>query len=186
MKVCKKCSIEKELNEYHKGYSIYKLCRKQMSKDFRNNNLELIKERQKKYYDSNKEYVKDKYLNAYHGIKINKVKKIDPLHKFKGNVRCLIRTSYKKKGYKKNSRTEQILGCSYEDFKTYIESKFDYWMTFDNHGMYNGSLLYGWDIDHIIPLSTAKTEEDIIRLNHYLNLQPLCSYTNRHVKRDNL
>jgi hypothetical protein len=34
-----------------------------------------------------------------------------------------------------------------------------------------------WDIDHIIPISSAKTKEDIIRLNHYTNLQPLCSYT---------
>ena len=40
------------------------------------------------------------------------------------------------------------------------------------------------DIDHIIPISTAKTEEEIIKLNHYSNLQPLCSYTNRVIKRD--
>jgi hypothetical protein len=40
-----------------------------------------------------------------------------------------------------------------------------------------------WDIDHIIPISSAKTEEDLIRLNHYTNLRPLCSYTNRWVKR---
>ena len=42
------------------------------------------------------------------------------------------------------------------------------------------------DIDHIIPLSSAKTEEDIIRLNHYTTLQPLCSYTNRYIKKNNL
>ena len=29
------------------------------------------------------------------------------------------------------------------------------------------------------------TEADIINLNHYTNLQPLCSYTNRNLKRDN-
>ena len=38
---------------------------------------------------------------------------------------------------------------------------------------------YEWDgiekihIDHIIPLDTAKIENDIIRLNHYTNLQLL-------------
>ena len=47
-----------------------------------------------------------------------------------------------------------------------------------------GELNHGWDIDHIIPVSTAKTEEDIIKLNHYTNLQPLCSYINRYVKKD--
>lgn len=44
----------------------------------------------------------------------------------------------------------------------------------------------GGDIDHIIPVSTAKKYEDVIKLNHYTNLQPLCSYVNRVIKRDRL
>ena len=43
----------------------------------------------------------------------------------------------------------------------------------------------GWDIDHIEPLANATCEEDIIRLNHYTNLRPLCSKVNRDIKRDN-
>jgi hypothetical protein len=57
-------------------------------------------------------------------------------------------------------------------------------MNWENYGKYNGELNYGWDIDHIIPISFAKTEEDVLRLNHYSNLQPLCSYINRFIKRD--
>lgn len=59
-------------------------------------------------------------------------------------------------------------------------------MTWENRGLYNGELNYGWDIDHIIPLASAEKEEDIIRLNHYTNLQPLCSYTNRYIKKATL
>lgn len=59
-------------------------------------------------------------------------------------------------------------------------------MTWENRGLYNSELNYGWDIDHIIPLSSALTEEDILKLNHYTNLQPLCSYTNRYIKKDNI
>ena len=59
-------------------------------------------------------------------------------------------------------------------------------MTWENKSKYNGEFNYGWDIDHIIPLSTAKTEEDIIKLNHYTNLQPLCSKINRHIKSDKI
>lgn len=55
-------------------------------------------------------------------------------------------------------------------------------MTWENRGLYNGELDYGWDLDHITPISSAKTENEIIRLNHYTNFQPLCSYTNRYIK----
>ncbi len=59
-------------------------------------------------------------------------------------------------------------------------------LNWNNRGLYNGELNYGWDIDHIIPLSSAKTEEEMILLNHYSNLQPLCSKINRDIKRDNI
>jgi len=87
-------------------------------------------------------------------------------------------------GYKKLTKTEIILGCIFEEFKQYLESKFEPWMTWENQGLYNGKLNYGWDIDHIIPISSAKTEEDVIKLNHFTNLQPLCSKINRDIKRN--
>lgn len=55
-----------------------------------------------------------------------------------------------------------------------------------NKGLFNNELEYGWDIDHIIPLSSANTQEELVALNHYTNLQPLCSKVNRHIKKDNL
>jgi hypothetical protein len=61
-------------------------------------------------------------------------------------------------------------------------------MNWNNRGNWNGQpkeINVAWDIDHIIPLSTAKTEEEILKLNHYTNLQPLCSYTNRYIKSGN-
>ena len=68
-------------------------------------------------------------------------------------------------------------------FKLYIESKFEPWMTWENQGKYeSGKLNYGWDLDHIVPLDSADTEEEILKLNHYTNIQPLCSYTNRNIK----
>jgi hypothetical protein len=84
----------------------------------------------------------------------------------------------------KQNKTSDILGCTFEEFKLYLESKFEDWMTWENRGLYNGEFNYGWDIDHIIPTSSAKTEEEIIKLNHYTNLQPLCSKINRYIKRD--
>ena len=59
-------------------------------------------------------------------------------------------------------------------------------MNWGNYGLCNGEEKYGWDLDHIIPISSGNCEEDIIRLNHYTNIQPLCSYVNRCVKRDKI
>jgi HNH endonuclease len=59
-------------------------------------------------------------------------------------------------------------------------------MNWENWGKYDGKINTSWDIDHIIPISSAVTEEDILKLNHYTNLQPLCSYVNRYIKKDNL
>jgi hypothetical protein len=57
------------------------------------------------------------------------------------------------------------LGCSFEELKLYLESKFEPWMDWNNQGLYNGEFDYGWDIDHILPISIAITEEDVIKLN---------------------
>ena len=86
----------------------------------------------------------------------------------------------------KGLRTKDILGCSFEEFKIYIESKFEDWMTWENKGLYNGEYNHGWDLDHIIPISSAKTEEEVYKLNHYSNFQPLCSKINRYDKKDRL
>ena len=43
-------------------------------------------------------------------------------------------------------------------------------MTWENHGK--------WHIDHIIPLATAKTEKQVLKLNNYKNLRPLWAEDN--------
>ena len=159
------------------------------NKKWRDKNKEKTKEYKKKYYDDNK--LKTKYYNiSYYlnnknkrSLYEKKRKELDPLYKLTENIRTAISKSISKKGYTKKSKTHTILGCSFEEFKTYIESKFELWMNWHNYGKYNGELNHGWDIDHIIQLHTAETEEDIIRLNHYTNLQPLCSHVNRNIKR---
>jgi hypothetical protein len=98
----------------------------------------------------------------------------------------MLGTYFRNGGFTKKTRTYEILGCSFEEFKSHLESKFELWMNWENRGLYNGEVNYGWDLDHIIPISSAETEEDIIKLNHYTNLRPLCSYVNRVIKKDKL
>ena len=87
-----------------------------------------------------------------------------------------------KNGSKFNKSIANYLEYTFEDFVRHIESKFESWMTWDNYGNPKDGILElnkTWDIDHIIPLSSAKTEDDVFRLNHFSNQRPLCSYYNR-------
>lgn len=112
--------------------------------------------------------------------------KTDLLYKLRGNVSNLIKEQVRRgTGKSKNSKTLEILGCTISDFKLHIESQFLNWMSWENYGnctsnTYNCS----WQLDHIIPSSSAKTEEDVYLLNHWSNFQPLCSKINRDIKRN--
>ena len=180
---------------------------KQYNKEYRDANHEEILEKEKEKRFLNKETINKKHLLYFQNNNLAKEKKLIRGRKYakenrekinenrkkrKENdiiykITCIVRTSinntFKRKKIPKNSRTLDILGCSYEEFICYIESKFEPWMNWENRGKYNGELNYGWDIDHIIPLSTAITAEDVVKLNHYTNLQPLCSKVNRDIKR---
>ena len=181
----------------------YRKKNKERMKEYRENNKERIsnvskeyrkknKERIKEYYENNKDKLKEYRENNKERILYKKNQYVrlrsqsDPIFKLTRNIRNLIRISTKNKGYNKKSKTYNILGCTYEEFKTHIESQWEEWMNWDNYGKYNGEERYGWDYDHIIPISSGKCEEDIIRLNHHSNIQPLCSHVNRYVKKDKI
>lgn len=159
---------------------------KKNTKRYRENNPDKAKANTKKYKSNNQDKIKayrEKYKTRRNELELIK-KKTDPLYKLKSTIRIAILKSFDRINSKKGTKTVKILGCSYYEFKQYLEAKFEPWMNWDNHGKYNGAECYGWDIDHIIPLNTAMTEEDVIKLNHYTNLQPLCSHINRDIKRN--
>jgi len=179
---------EKNKEKLAKWYREYRALNPEINKintkKYRERNPEKSKQSSKEYKNRNKDKVK-KYANSYKKRRreLDAFKKAtDPLYSLKYKIRSSITKIFSRKGLVKNKKTLEILGCSYEEFKEYIESKFESWMNWNNRGKYNGELSYGWDIDHIIPIHTAKTEEDIIRLNHFTNLQPLCSKINRDIK----
>jgi len=177
-KKCKKCNLDKSIEEFYHHRAVCKSCCSTQRKVYRKNNLVKLSEKSKKWYYKTKESRREHKAKYY-----RERRKIDLLFALKSSLTRLIRTSINRNGFTKKSKTIEILGCTYQEFKEYLESKFEQWMTWENKGLYNGELEYGWDIDHIVPLSSAKTEDEVIRLNHYTNLQPLCSKVNRDIKR---
>jgi len=163
------------LNEYQKKYQ----------KEYQEANKEEIKVKQSEYYKANKQRISETTRAYYKANKENlKVKQreyqnkkfnTDTLFKISSNVRNLIRISINNGGYSKKTKTHNILGCRFEHLINHL-----------NNNPYG--FIYGdsdLDIDHIVPLSTASTERDIIKLNHYTNFQLLPSQYNRYIKRNN-
>jgi len=199
-KVCNKCNVDKEVTEFYSGRRRCKLCyNKYKKKSTPEQREEYNRRRKEKYYENHEEELEKsrlwkkrnpekvvEYRRGYMSGYEKKRMENDPLYNVSRTVRNLIKCSIYHKGFTKNSRTFEILGCSYEDFKLHIESHWEDWMNWDNYGLYNGKENCGWEYDHIIPVSSAKCEEDIYKLNHYSNIQPLCSYVNRCVKRNNI
>lgn len=196
---CKLCKnqINKIYQQSNKDkIKIYREKGKENLREWRIKNAEYLKKQKYEWYLKNtnkcvdshnkwRENNPEKYRKSINKT-INKRKENDPLFKLNCKIRSMIAKNLKRVGYVKKSRTHEILGCSFEELKIYLESKFEPWMNWENRGLYNGTLNYGWDIDHIIPLASAKTEEELLKLNIFSNLQPLCSYTNRVLKKDNI
>lgn len=96
----------------------------------------------------------------------------DPLFLFKEQIRCTIKQAFRNRGWKKESRTFEILGCEYPTAYKYLLGTFK-----EAYGRLprNRDKLH---IDHIIPLATAKSQRTISRLNHYTNLRFLLAEHN--------
>jgi len=160
-----------ENKEYFKEKS-HKSYQKRWDNDeeYRNTINKRSKERHQLLYNTDEVYRKNYIDNQ---IKKHKERfETDELYKFKTVIRKVVGKSFNRMGYTKKSKSMDILGADWNVVKEHIENKFQEGMTWENRG------LYGWHIDHIIPLSEAKNEEDVIRLSHYTNLQPLWAKDN--------
>ena len=217
VKLCRICNINKSVDDFYKTSngggkygvgSTCKECQGKKNKLYRDTNKDVIKKKrdeiyqnpddrkkvreyQNNYYQKNKDKLLPALLERQkkNREKINERNRKryneDPLFKLKHNIKRAILKNLN--GEIKKDSTVNILGCSINEFKIYIESMWEEWMTWDNYGKYlKGSKNFGWDIDHIIPISSAKTIEEVLKLNHYTNLRPLCSYNNRYIKKDKL
>lgn len=205
MKICKKCLINKELSEFNKksdskdGFSYScRECSKVLGKEYyinNNNKMSQIKyiivtkfkKYQKEYYENNNQYILNRVKN-YRQENIDSIREYDNLRR-EGRkdylneytkirrqndvlfrLSCNLRSRTRKFLKNKSKSTKEIIGLEPNELKLYLESRFVEGMNWDNYGY--------WHIDHIIPLSSAKNENELMKLCHYTNLQPLFAKDN--------
>lgn len=203
-KICDSCNIEKDSSFFYiKDKKINRLdssckeCRKLIVKKYALNNQDKIKISQKNYFIENKKDIlaKNKENRIIKKLQYSESKKVwkennrekvrgyrrkmkakrktsDLLYKLKENLRCRYSICLKVKKFNKTAKFREYLGCDLDFFKNHISSQFKTNMNWDNYGK------YGWHIDHIKPLDSAKTEEELVKLLHYTNLQPLWAEDN--------
>ena len=118
MKKCNKCYNEKSIDNFRRNRGTCKECENKLSKLYKENNKEHIKEQRKNYRSMNKEKIK-KYNNKYNKI-FRKRNRATTTGRLKHKIQVLIRKSFKLSNINKNSiRTHEILGCSFNEFKSY-------------------------------------------------------------------
>ena len=187
---------KEKLKQYQKEYS---LKNKEKLQKYRKEYSEVNKENiflaKKKYREENKELVaikkqeyakqhKDQltlYRKNYRLTNLEKERKqarerkrlryqTDTNFKIRHNLRTRIWSALN--GLKKSNKLSVFLGCTLDEFKTYLSTKFTDGMSWENYGQ--------WHIDHIIPCAKFDLSEEVSQREcfHYTNLQPLWAIDN--------
>ena len=140
---------------------------KEREKGYRLKNLKHHQQVAKEYAATHKKQ-KAKRILLRHKDRI----KTDVQYRLICNLRRSLKRAIQKSKTKKLRSSRDILGADMNLVRLHLEKQFSTGMTWNNYGY------RGWHIDHIIPLSSAKTIEDIMRLCHYTNIQPLWAFEN--------
>ena len=118
-------------NEYQKEYD---LKNKEYKREYMKGYNLKNKESYKKWRLENKEHIRNHERNKYQTDVNFKLRKI-----------CRNRIRKALKGETKSVGTMELIGCTIDELRRHIESKFEPWMTWKNHGL--------WDIEHIKAMS---------------------------------
>lgn len=163
---CVECSKERQRTEKE---------RSRKAKHYRENRDAYLKKASKRYKENRKEIIE--YSCRYSKLNAKRRNRLwrervgsTPERALAERIRCLIKESIKSRSCKKDTMTAEILGCSVNEFRRHIERQFTKGMSWSN--------FKDWHLDHIIPISSAKSKNDVIALNHFTNFRPMWASEN--------
>lgn len=162
--ICRNRRIEREKNKDKVNAT---------KRAYNRKNNERVKKQKRASYQRHKNSINSKRKTAKYKENRNSRRRkryaSDPAYKMETILRSRLKEVLKQQGVRKTKSTQNLLGCTFKDFKEYLESLFTEGMTWENHGF------YGWHVDHIIPCASfnlSDIEQQKICF-HYTNLQPL-------------
>ena len=167
--VCKYCELSKSINEFdtYKNQKTEKIyvrnrcidCRKKYDIEYHKQN----KEKKSQYTKDNREKINERRKKRFEN---------DSNYKIIEYTRARIRDALKNNA--KKTKTKELLGCTIDELKAFLEFQFDENMSWDNHGKY-------WSIDHVIPCASFDMSniEEQKKCFNWTNLQPLTIQENR-------
>lgn len=174
IKKCKKCGIEKTLNDFRPKRAMCKDCEREYGRNYNKEH----KDKRRAWHENN--YARHSELNANnyqkHKNEINDTLKFRyhndtcyQIHKrSQASLQYIIRR-IREGTYEKGTR--------YDTFACWFEYNFTEEMNWDNYGKY-------WDIDHVVPVSkwNLEDEEQLELCSDWKNLMPLECCANKHKK----
>ncbi len=169
-------NLKKSSERLKKRYASNKQEYLRQQREYRVKNADAIRETKRLYRQKNAAKIKlakqkygvenrDKIAKALANRRAN-----NPIARMANSMRRSIRR-YLDAGQKGEMSSFEIIGCSKDDLRKHLESKFRDGMTWQNYGKH-------WHIDHIVPLISAKSADEVKRLCHWTNLQPLTAFEN--------
>ena len=136
---------------------------------WRSKNKDKIKKNVSKWKKENREKHLANRRNQHHSKMEN-----DNLYKAKQQYRGVINNAFRKKRFTKDSNTTVLIGCSYDELHIHLKKTFT-----DRYNIkWNDEYMSKIHVDHIIPCSSAKSVEELKKLQHYTNLQLLWDVDN--------
>jgi 5-methylcytosine-specific restriction endonuclease McrA len=178
-----------------------KQCRNNAGREYYSHNSDKVKKTHKEYYEGNKGLFREKsarferlnpgnsserskkhYLNNRSEVLIRNRETLkkryhsDSVYKLRLLISGKLRSALTGRSlYSERSQMYQIVGISASDLVIYL------WGTFEStYGLARNDIsLDSVEIDHIVPKSKGKTEEEVKKLNHYTNLQLLFKEDNQ-------
>ena len=162
------CGKNKSISEFYPTYARSGGVRRVCKKCFLRQNREYHEKHRSKRLEYLKEYHQAHRERAREANRTRQRQRLatDPVYKAKRHAQLSIWKAFNKQGQISPEKIRYWVGCSADELTEHLKRtwKNEYGTEWDGEP---------YNIDHITPLATAKTEEDVLRLCRYINLRLL-------------